>query len=72
MIYEFAATQDLHGWEKPWAPGAGNNLLPPPTTIKDKHLMLAGTSYNSTVSDDTWLSLEAGNYVISATYGETL
>ena len=21
MIYEFAATQDLHGYEKPWAPG---------------------------------------------------
>ena len=25
MIYEFQATQDLHGWEKPWAPGAGPN-----------------------------------------------
>lgn len=25
MIYEFAATQDLHGYEKPWAPGAGVN-----------------------------------------------
>lgn len=25
MIYEFAATQDLHGYSKPWAPGAGVN-----------------------------------------------
>ena len=22
MIYEFQASQDLHGWEKPWAPGS--------------------------------------------------
>ena len=27
MIYEFMATQDLHGWEKPWAPGTGINKL---------------------------------------------
>lgn len=26
MIYEFAATQDLHGYDKPWAPGAGANI----------------------------------------------
>lgn len=26
MIYEFAATQDLHGWGKPWAPGANINI----------------------------------------------
>ena len=30
MIYEFAATQDLHGYSKPWAPGAGTNILPRP------------------------------------------
>ena len=28
MIYEFKATQDLHGYTKPWAPGAGDNKLP--------------------------------------------
>lgn len=27
MIYEFAATQDLHGYSKPWAPGAGKNKI---------------------------------------------
>ena len=27
MIYEFAATQDLHGWGKPWAPGENVNLI---------------------------------------------
>ncbi len=27
MIYEFQATQDLHGYAKPWAPGAGKNLF---------------------------------------------
>lgn len=27
MIYEFIATQDLHGYAKPWAPGAGKNKL---------------------------------------------
>ena len=27
MIYEFAATQDLHGYSKPWAPGTGKNLF---------------------------------------------
>ena len=27
MIYEFQATQDLHGWGKPWAPGANVNLF---------------------------------------------
>ena len=26
MIYEFQATQDLHGYDKPWAPGANNNI----------------------------------------------
>lgn len=25
MIYEFAATQDLHGYDKPWSPGEGPN-----------------------------------------------
>ena len=29
MIYEFQATQDLHGYDKPWAPGTGKNLLNP-------------------------------------------
>lgn len=32
MIYEFSPTQDLHGYDKPWAPGAGINLLIPPTS----------------------------------------
>lgn len=27
MIYEFQATQDLHGYDKPWAPGTGKNLF---------------------------------------------
>ena len=27
MIYEFTPTQDLHGYSKPWAPGAGINKL---------------------------------------------
>ena len=29
MIYEFTPTQDLHGYNEPWAPGAGTNILPP-------------------------------------------
>ena len=28
MIYEFTPTQDLHGYSKPWAPGACKNLIP--------------------------------------------
>ena len=29
MIYEFMATQDLHGYSKPWAPGGNdNNIMP--------------------------------------------
>lgn len=28
MIYEFAATQDLHGYDEPWAPGEGKNKCP--------------------------------------------
>ena len=34
MIYEFMATQDLHGYGKPWAPGANVNLLPPALEAK--------------------------------------
>ena len=30
MIYEFAATQDLHGYNEPWAPGGKGNNLPNP------------------------------------------
>ena len=29
MIYEFAATQDLHGYDKPWAPGTNKNKFNP-------------------------------------------
>ena len=32
MIYEFSPKQDLHGYDKPWAPGAGINLLVPPAS----------------------------------------
>ena len=28
MIYEFSPKQDLHGYDEPWAPGAGKNLCP--------------------------------------------
>lgn len=35
MIYEFMATQDLHGWGKPWAPGANINLLPPAASMDE-------------------------------------
>ena len=27
MIYEFTCTQDLHGYSKPWAPGANVNIM---------------------------------------------
>lgn len=35
MIYEFIPTQDptYNGYEKPWGPGMGDNLFPPPTEI---------------------------------------
>ena len=42
MIYEFAATQDLHGYSKPWAPGTGKNLF---ETNPDNVIYENGGSY---------------------------
>lgn len=50
MIYEFAATQDLHGYAKPWAPGAGINFLEP--------AVYSGLTYNPSVGT-TWTPVES-------------
>jgi len=63
MIYEFAATQDLHGYDAPWPAGGGVNLLPP---------CVAGT-YTSTdgnckaVVDDNGLITLSGTAGASST-----
>lgn len=40
MIYEFMATQSFNGYDKPWAPGAGENKIVP----KDAELTIQGVS----------------------------
>lgn len=42
MIYEFQATQDLHGYDKPWAGGANINIMDP-----DSSYMTGATGYNN-------------------------
>ena len=43
MIYEFAATQDLHGYDKPWAPGAGINLFDMADVYDEQYLQSDGS-----------------------------
>ena len=57
MIYEFAATQDLHGYGKPWAPGANVNKLPPSPVYK-------GPDYNPSI-DATILEPSISAYEFS-------
>lgn len=57
MIYEFEPTQDLHGYEKPWAGGANVNIMDP-----DSSYMTGATGYNKYTVDD-------GNVIIT---GNTL
>ena len=47
MIYEFMATQDLHGYGKPWAPGEGINKIEPDDTD------LPYSKYGVTVTKDS-------------------
>ena len=44
MIYEFTPTQDLHGYDEPWAPGANVNLI-------DEETLVQGGIDNSTGLD---------------------
>ena len=43
MIYEFMATQDLHGYEKPWAGGTNINLFDESTVVFGKWIQADGT-----------------------------
>ena len=56
MIYEFAATQDLHGWGKPWAPGAGVNLVDAPDVdVKSQSTIATITLEDGTYSFSCYL-----------------
>ena len=48
MIYEFIPTQDLHGYSKPWAPGAGKNLCDISEVADGKY----NSSYNQNTADN--------------------
>ena len=66
MIYEFQATQSYNGYDKPWAPGAGPNLLDPenPDTVTaivtDSEVTRPGRLFDS---------LEPGTYVAKSCKG---
>lgn len=45
MIYEFQATQDLHGYDKPWAGGTNINLLDPVNTPFTKWYLSSNKLY---------------------------
>ena len=68
MIYEFMATQSFNGYDKPWAPGAGPNLLDPenPDSITvivgDTEVVRPGRLFDS---------LEPGKYVAKSCKGLT-
>lgn len=77
MIYEFEATQDLHGYAAPWAPGAGKNLLEVTSDDGNPHLGYTITrnedgtyTFNGTSSGASnftfgTATLPAGTYVFS-------
>ena len=67
MIYEFMATQSFNGYDKPWAPGAGPNLLDP----ENPDTVTAFVSGSGEVSRPGRLfdSLEPGKYV-AKNFGE--
>ena len=50
MIYEFAATQDLHGYDEPWAPGAGKNLF---NLVADNIYKTSGAGWTYAINNDT-------------------
>ena len=59
MIYEFAATQDLHGYDKPWAPGAGDNLLDPDSFSSGLVSVTVGSSIDDVTSTPRYMYSEA-------------
>ena len=51
MIYEFAATQDLHGYDKPWAPGENYNLVDVDNPEWSAQYSTGLTTYKSSIVD---------------------
>ena len=51
MIYEFTPTQDLHGFDEPWAPGGSAQLLEKATDMQ------GGTGLTITVADDGTITI---------------
>ena len=72
MIYEFAATQDLHGYAKPWAPGAGANLWDEDWEVGGLNIT-NGSNYpsNSSIRSKNYVPVTGGtqfyNYAGNAT-----
>ena len=58
MIYEFSPKQDLHGWEKPWAPGANINICDP------EEGFIRYSSYNKYVINDDNTVTITGNALL--------
>ena len=52
MIYEFQATQDLHGYDKPWAPGANDNKALVDSEMMQKPAWYPGAWGGSTPAGD--------------------
>lgn len=66
MIYEFMPTQSFNGYDKPWAPGAGPNLLDPENPdnitvlVSGSEVIRPGRLFDS---------LEPGKYVVKSCKG---
>ena len=65
LIANISPIQDLHGYDHPWAPGAGKNLCPNKIYKENSYRMQLGIS-----SMDESLHLPAGTYRISVGYQE--
>lgn len=75
LSLDFKPTQDLHGYDKPWAGGAGKNKLPYFTAEEENGIRLSydngaavlnGTASANAFFDLTNLNLTSGTYTFSA------
>ena len=87
MIYEFSPKQDLHGYNKPWAPGAGMNLLnlktAAPTTYngvttetkENNHVTISGISTGNGdcyILPEDLIDIESGESYTLCWYGKSV